>query len=317
MKVLVTGAAGFVGDALCRHLASAGHIVEGTFRTIPENRSWMQVHATGDLMGMDNFSPILDGVDAVVHLAARVHIMRETEANPDAIYLKANAELTERLALAATEAGVSRFVLLSSIKANGESTGDDTTHTETDAPAPENAYGRSKLAAEEKLTAIAEKSTMTSVSLRIPLVYGPGVGANFASLLNICDMPLPLPLGGATRNRRSLLYIGNLTAAIETVLTAHRVASGTYLLADGEDLSTADLVRRLRGCLNRSHFLLPIPPAIITRLAGLAGKSAAADRLFGSLRVGAEKFRHDFSWNPPFTVDQGLAATAARVRAPR
>jgi len=316
MKILVTGAAGFVGDALCRHLAAVGHTVAGTFRTHPDNRNWMQVHTTGDLLNMGNFSSLLDGIDSVVHLAARVHTMRKIETHPDTVYLKANAELTERLALSATKAGVSRFILLSSIKANGKGTAADIAYTETDAPAPDDAYGRSKLAAEQKLTAVAEKSAMTSLSLRIPLVYGPGVGANFASLLNICDTPLPLPLDGATRNRRSLLYVGNLTAAIETALAAPRVTSGTYMLADGEDLSTADLVRRLRVCLNRSHIPLPVRPAIMTRLAGLAGKSAAADRLFGSLRVGAKKFRHDFSWNPPFTVDQGLAATAARVRAP-
>ena len=316
MNVLVTGANGFVGRTLCRHLTAAGHKVIGGVRTDTAPSSWMEQRTYGDLESSDDFSGVVAGIDAVVHLAARVHMMRETSSDPDAAYDQLNAAVTEKLAKAAASAGVSRFVFLSSVKVNGEATGEQA-YSETDTPAPEDAYGRSKLAAEQALRDIAATSDLPCISLRIPLVYGPGVGANFAALLRLCDLPIPLPLGGLTGNRRSLLFVRNLTNAIHTVLEASDPASATYLLSDGEDLSTTGLVRGLRRCLNRSTPDLPIPAGILRMVASMAGKKAAADRLCGSLQIDSSLFRETFDWTPPFSVGQGLAATAAWHRAQR
>jgi nucleoside-diphosphate-sugar epimerase len=274
----------------------------------------MDTRTTGDLTGISDFGPLVEGIDVVIHLAARVHMMRDTAADPDAAFLAANAEVTQRLAQAAAENGVGRFVFLSSVKVNGEATM-ATPFTESDPPAPEDAYGRSKRAAEDALAEISAETKMPVTTLRIPLVYGPGVRANFASLMGLCDSVLPVPLTGITANRRSLLFLGNLTHAIECIVAAGEIPSGTFLLSDRDDLSTADLVRHLRRCLNRSVCGIPVPGRAIAALAAMAGKRAAADRLCGSLQVDPSLFCETFNWTPPFTADQGFAATIARYRA--
>lgn len=313
MKILVTGAAGFVGGTLCRWLAAAGHDVAGTVRKTHDAPGWMTLHETGDLTRVDDFAPLVRGADAVVHLAARVHMMRETAGDPETAYRQANVEVTERLAAAAAAAGVRRFLFMSSIKVNGEETG-TAPYDETSPPAPQDPYGRSKLAAERALAAW-DASPMAVTALRTPLIYGPGVKANFAALMRICATRIPLPLDGITENRRSLLFVGNLVHAMERVLTVPEPVAGTFLLCDGEDMSTSDLVRRLRLSLRRPTLPLPIPPAALRTAATMAGKAAAADRLCGSLRIDATRFREAFAWSPRFTVGQGLAATASRFRA--
>ena len=177
MKILVTGANGFIGRTLSRRLAAAGHDIVGGVRSQTTSPSWMETRIYGDLEALDDFSAAVAGVDAIVHLAARVHIMRETETDPDAAYRRANVVVTEKLSRAAADAGISRFVFLSSVKVNGERT-DGAACSESDTPAPEDAYGRSKLAAETALQEISEQSGLTCISVRVPLVYGPGVGAN-------------------------------------------------------------------------------------------------------------------------------------------
>lgn len=314
LNILVTGAGGFVGDALCRRLTASGYRVTGQFRNTPPKMTWMETRTTGDLTGTSDFGPLVEGIDVVVHLAARVHMMRDTAADPDAAFLKANADVTQRLAQAAAENGIGRFVFLSSVKVNGEATAAEP-FTETDLPAPQDAYGRSKLVAERALAEISANTQLPVTTLRIPLVYGPGVRANFASLMALCDTLLPMPLTGITQNRRSLLFLDNLTHAIEYIVSAGGRSSGTFLLSDGEDLSTADLVQRLRRCLNRSACGIPVPVRAIASLAAAAGKRAAADRLCGSLQVNSSLFCETFGWTPPFSADQGLAATVARHRA--
>ena len=276
----------------------------------------MEARVAGDLETLRNFSGLVSGADAVVHLAARVHMMRETAADAEVAYRRANADVTENLSRAAADAGVRRFVFLSSVKVNGERTLNGA-YTEENEPTPEDPYGRSKLAAEQALRKLSGESGLSCVSLRIPLVYGPGVGANFAALLRLCDLPLPLPLSGITDNRRSLLFLGNLNGAIRTVLEDPADRTATFLLSDGEDLSTADLVRRLRSSLNRRVPDLPVPACVLRTLAGLAGRKPAADRLCGSLRIDSSRFRQTYDWTPAFSVDQGLAATAAWHRATR
>lgn len=309
MKILVTGARGFVGTALCRRLSAAGHEVTGLVRSPRENVGWMRFAPAADLEAVTDFAPFVEGMDGVVHLAARVHMMRETVTDPDAVYRRANTDVTVRLANAAAAAGTRRFVFLSSVKANGEGT-TDKPFQETDIPAPQDAYGVSKLEAERGLAGIAG-----TVSLRTPLIYGPGVKANFRALMRICATGLPLPLDGITRNRRSLLFVGNLTHAIERVLTAPEPAGGVFLLSDGDDLSTAELVSRLRTSFGRRTVPLPLPAQLLRTAAAAMGKTAAAERLCGSLQVDSTRFRTSFAWTPPYTADQGLAATAASFRA--
>lgn len=314
MTVVVTGASGFVGRALCRRLTASGHRVIGVYREAPPNGTAMETRIIDDLTTVADFAPIVEGADAVVHLAARVHMMRETAADPDSAFLRANAEVTKNLAEAAVRAGIGRFVFLSSVKVNGEETG-EAPFAEADDPAPDDSYARSKLAAEIALDRISSADGLAVTTLRIPLVYGPGVRANFAALLRLCDTALPLPLAGITSNRRSLLFLGNLTHAIERALGGPPHTSGTYLLSDGEDLSTADLVERLRRCLNRHACGIPVPVSVINAFAAAAGRRSAADRLCGSLQMDSSRFGRVFQWSPPFSVDQGLAATAAWHRA--
>jgi nucleoside-diphosphate-sugar epimerase len=316
MKVLITGAGGFVGDALCRRLSASCCRVVGIFRDQPAPRDWMEIRTTGDLTQLSDFKDIVEGMDAVIHLAARVHVMRDTATAPELAFRQANTDVTQRLAQAAAAAGTGRFVFLSSVKVNGEAT-TGAPFSERDVPAPEDAYGRSKRDAEDALQKIAATTKMAVTTLRVPLVYGRAVRANFVALMRLCDTALPLPLDGITRNQRSLLYLGNLTHALETIVMSDNDISGTYLLSDGEDLSTAELVSHLRNSLDRHPLRLPVPASVIKMIASLAGKQDAARRLCCSLQVDSTEFRQAFGWVPPFSVAQGIAATTAAHRAIR
>lgn len=313
MRVLVTGATGFVGRAVVRGLAVAGFDTIAAVRRDVSLGAGIETRRIGDLAEHDAWSGALDGVDSVVHLAARVHVMRETAADPAGAFLADNCQGTRRLAVAAARAGVQRLVFLSSIKVNGEAT-PNKPFDEDDAPAPEDAYGVSKWCAEQALAEVAAGQAIETVILRTPLVYGPGVGANFLSLLRLCDSRLPLPLGAVDGNARSLIFLDNLVDAIRCALTHSAAAGRTYLVRDGEDLSTAGLVRRLRHALGRSSCMVPAPPAMLLLAARALGKSAAAARLLGSLSVDDRRIRHELGWRPPFTADQGFAATAAWYR---
>lgn len=318
MKILITGAGGFVGQALVRHLLASGHEVVGATRTAGPGNGGFSTRGTGDLTSVTDFGPLVTDMDAVVHLAARVHMMRETDDDPLDAYRRANTAVTERLARAAAAAGARHFVFMSSVKVNGEAT-HGTPFDDSSPPAPEDPYGRSKLEAEQALADISAPS-MRRTCLRTPLIYGPGVKANFRALMKLCDTSVPLPLDGLTGNRRSLLFLCNLTDAIERVLTVgttstNPLLSETFLLSDGEDISTAALVRRLRTSFNRRTLPMPVPAALLRGAASVIGKSAAADRLCGSLQIDSHRFRDCFDWTPPFSVGQGLAATASRFRA--
>lgn len=315
MRVLVTGASGFVGRALCPAVAAAGHEVIAGVREGAASPDGHTHRALVDLAGEQPLDAAVAGIDAVVHLAARAHVMRETADDPLALYRRTNVDGTRRLAEAAARAGARRFVLMSSVKVNGERTS-ARRFTENDPPAPGDAYGISKREAEETLAAVARGSGMSAVALRAPLVYGPGVRANFLALLRLCDSAWPLPFGGVTGNRRSLIGVANLADAICAALD-HPAASGVYLVSDGEDLSTAELVRRLRAALGRPARLVPVPARLLETSLRLVGKGALANRLCGSLAADTGRIARELGWRPPVSIDDGLAATVAWYRTAR
>jgi nucleoside-diphosphate-sugar epimerase len=313
MRVLVTGATGFVGRALCQDLPRRGWQVSAAVRKqalLPEG---CEPRIVGDIGPGTDWTEALKGVDAVTHLAARVHIMRERAEDPLASFRRTNVEGTLRLARAAARAGVGRFVFLSSVQALGGASPNGPL-TDASQPKPEESYGISKCEAEVGLREIANQLRLEVVILRPPLVYGPGVKGNFRSLMNLVDRRVPLPLK-AVANRRSLLYLGNLVDAIALCLEGSAAANRTYLLRDGEDLSTAELVRRIGAALGHQTALFPVPASLLKFGAGCVGRAAEARRLLGSLIVDDRSIRQELEWNPPFTVDEGLAETAAWFRA--
>ena len=301
---LVTGATGFIGSALVAALQA--HAVRRALRQPAEDAR------PGDCI-VGNIGPDTDwrqalaGVECVVHLAARTHVLEEDAADPLAAYRRINVEATRNLAQQATAAGVRRFVFLSSVKVNGETT-PVLPYSETDAPAPQDAYGITKHEAEEVLRDIAARSAMELVILRPPLVYGPGVKGNFLRLLRLIERGVPLPLASVD-NRRSLIYIGNLVDAIVTCIAAPAAAGKTYLVSDGEDVSTSALIGKLATAMGRSPRLLPCPVALLNLGAAVLGKRAAAMRLTGSLRVDSSRIRQELGWRPRYSLDQGLNAT--------
>jgi len=307
--VLVTGANGFVGARLCSELARQGHQVRAAVRDSARVVDLSgEVVVTGALGTATDWSAALEGVDAVVHLAARVHVLRDTAADPVAEYRVVNVEATQGLARAAAARGVKRLVFASSIKVNGEATG-DRPFRHDDVPAPADPYGVSKWEAECALHRISHETGLEVVVVRPPLVYGPGVGGNFRRLLKLVVRGMPLPFG-AVDNRRSMIYNGNLANALAACSFHPDAAGKTYLVSDGEDLSTADLVRRLAAALGVTARLLPVPPQILRLAGALTGRTAEIDRLTGSLRVDSAPIRTELGWGAAYSMQEGLADTA-------
>ena len=305
MRLLITGATGFVGRAVLGRLSAPG------YQIIPAVRHAAGLPGeiiVGDLSANIEWASALKGIDTVVHLAARVHIMCDKEHDPLNAFRKVNVLGTLRLAEQAAAAGVKRLVFLSSIKVNGE--GSPVPYCETDTPDPQNPYAISKWEAEQGLHDIAARTGLEVVILRPPLVYGPGVKANFRRLMNAVRKGIPLPFGSID-NRRSLLYLGNLVDAIRACIEHPAAANKTYLIADGEDVSTPDLVRRLAGAMNRPARLLAVPPALLSAAGTLLGKRDQVARLLGSLTVDSSAIRRDLGWTPPHTLDDGLRMTVS------
>jgi nucleoside-diphosphate-sugar epimerase len=302
-QILITGASGFVGSALVPALAPHHRVVLAARRAMPGEACESRI--VGEIGPETDWSLALRGIDCVVHLAGLAHVTGDPTS-----FRRINTAGTLHLAEAAQRAGVARFVFLSSVKVNGEAT-TARPFRDDDTPLPAGPYGESKWAAEQGLAQLAAAGQMEIVILRPPLIYGPGVKANMLALLRLCRRGVPLPFG-AIDNRRSLLYLGNLIDAIRRVVEAPaRPGCRTYLLRDGEDLSTAALVRALAAGLGRPARLLPIPPRLLAAALSLAGKSAAAERLLGSLTVDDSRFRADFGWRPPYSVEAGIAAMTA------
>jgi nucleoside-diphosphate-sugar epimerase len=267
------------------------------------------VRRVGELGPDTDWREAVAGADAVVHLAARAHAGDDRSAAHESRCFRANAEGTRALAEAAAAAGVRRFVLVSTVKVLGERS-DARPFSEADPPRPEDAYARAKRAAEEHLFRVAAAGRMEAVVVRPPLVYGPRVKGNFLSLLRLCRWAPPLPLA-AVDNRRSLVYVGNLCDVLAGCVERAEAAGQTYLVRDGEDVSTPELIRRVARALRRPARLFPAPPRLL-RLAGrLAGRSAAAARLLDTLVVDDGKVRRDLRWTPAHAMLEGLAETAA------
>jgi len=304
--ILVTGATGFVGNALVKELANARRPVRACVRA--GKAVMTDGISTVRIKGIDanqDWRPALDGVSVIVHAAARVHVMNDTAKDPLVEFRRVNVEGTLNLARQAAAAGVTRFVFISSIKVNGESTEYGRPFYAEDAPAPIDPYGLSKLEAEIGLSEIGRESGMEIVVIRPPLVYGPGVKANFLSMMKILDRRVPLPLG-AVHNARSLVSIGNLVSLIVVCIDHPAAANETFLASDGEDLSTTQLLMRMADALGRRARLIPVPMALLRLGAAVLGKPNVAQRLCGSLQVDISKTRKLLAWNPPFSVDEGL-----------
>lgn len=301
MKVMVTGANGFVGRSLCNTLAESGVDLIKVVRSA-QNFNEVQV---GDIHGDTYWMEALEGVDVVVHTAARVHIMRDSAVDPLALYRTVNTEGTLNFASQAAQAGIKRFVFISTIKVNGESTQEGCPFSEDVQTMTVDPYGQSKAEAEEGLRNLAEETGLEVVIIRPPLVYGPGVKGNFRNMLRWIGRGIPLPLG-AINNKRSLIALDNLVDLIVTC-TVHRAAANqTFLAADDEDLSTTELLRRLAKLLDKPARLVPVPGYILTFVFSLLGKKEIANRLCCSLQVDSSKARDMLGWMQPISVNEGL-----------
>ena len=311
MRTLVTGPSGFVGTGLLQRL-----LKEPSFQVVAASRTpfiasdaRVEGIVVGELGTGTDWRVALHGVDVVVHLAARVHVMRDTSADPLAEFRRINVEATLRLARQAVEAGVRRFVYISSIKVNGELTPAGRPFRADDHPAPADPYGFSKHEAETALRQLATDSALQLVVVRPTLVYGPGVRANFRSMMGLLRRGLPLPLG-AIDNRRSLVGIDNLCDLIATC-TQHPAAAGqTFLASDGEDVSTTELLRRLGAALGRPARLLPVPASLLRAALAALGKRDIGRRLCSSLQVDIAATRAVLGWSPPVPLDEGLRRAA-------
>jgi nucleoside-diphosphate-sugar epimerase len=308
MRILLTGASGFVGRATLRAALAAGHEVRAVVRQGEAPAPPAQVVRIPDLASYTGWRDALDGVDTVVHLAARVHVMRDRGADSLAAFRAVNVDGARHVASAAAEAGVRRFVFVSSVKVHGEASHD--APLTADSPlAPSDAYGRSKAEAEDALREMESRTGVGVVVVRPPLVYGPGVGANFLTLLKAVSRGWPLPLGRVD-NRRSLIYVDNL-ADLLLLAAVHSAAAGrAFLAADGPAVSTPELIRRMGRALDRP-VKMPAVPESWLRLAGrVTGRSAAVDRLLGSLEVDDFPTRDILGWSEPVTAEDGLRRTA-------
>lgn len=305
-SLLVTGAHGFVGSTLCKVFSAQGLRVRAASRVAQPCAHAADTFAVGNIGRLTDWDPALAGVDTVVHLAARTHVLNDSD-NGDA-YFETNTAGTLRLADAAVRAGVRRLVFLSSIKVNGEHTGAQPFRP-NDVPAPRDSYGESKRAAEEALQDIAARSSLELAILRTPLVYGPGVRANFLRLMGLVRRGVPLPFG-AIENQRSLIGVWNLCDMLLRLTTVATLPAQRFLVSDNRDLSTPDLIRMLATAMGRRARLVNIPPALLRAVGQVAGRGPEVARLCDSLRVDVTETRRLLAWEPPMSVEEGLARTA-------
>ena len=369
MNILITGANGFIGRNLCGFLKEKGHLIRAAVRNNVHAISGVDEYIqVGDINELTNWQQALEGVDAVVHLAARVHITRDIVVNSLDAFRKVNVLGTERLARMAVKAGVKRFIFISSVKVNGEGTGGRRQRSEVGSqksegggrkivnrdgwmnwmngwktegmdsrsqkaevggqeselkeafsersiPDPQDAYGVSKLEAENILKKIADETGLQTVILRLPLVYGLGVKANFKNLIKLAGSGLPLPFK-SVNNRRSFIYLGNLVDVISTCITHPKAAGETFMVSDGQDISTPDLIRMIASAMDKKPILFSLHPGILKALCKIAGKGKELEKLTGSLLVDSSKIRNLLGWKPPFTLEEGIRHCCIIATAP-
>lgn len=308
-RIVVTGATGFVGGFVCRALAAKGAEVVAFVRQPRAVEGASACVVMTPESSLESLASGLEGADAVVHLAAAVHDMRGRTTAAE--YQRVNRDYPVLLARAAVAAKVQRFVFLSTIKVNGDGTPGETVYSEGSPALPLGPYAESKWQAEQELRKLSAAFGLAVLTVRPPLVYGPGVRANFCSLMRWVRRGVPLPFG-ALHNARSLVYVENLADALAALALTAKDAAGSslYLVSDGEDLSTPELVRRLALALGVAPRLIDVPEAFLRRTASLVGRADVADRLVGSLRVDSTRLRREQGWAPPFSVAEGLARTA-------
>lgn len=311
--VLLTGASGFIGRAIYEDLVLRGHTVRAATRRAASPGAGSEVFEIDGIDGTTDWRGGLEGVEVVIHSAARVHVMNEREAEPLVAFRRVNVDGTVNLARQAAAAGVRRFIFISSIKVNGEATLPGRPYCADDEPAPADPYAISKMEAEAGLRELARGTDLDVVIIRPVLVYGPGVKANFLTMMRWLNKGIPLPFG-AIDNRRSLVALENLVDLVHRCMTHPAVANQTFLVSDGDDLSTTCLLRRMAQALGKPARLVPVPGRVLTLGANLLGRGALAQRLCGSLQVDIEKTRSLLDWTPPVSVDQALAQTASHYR---
>jgi len=307
---MVTGADGFIGHALCKKLLADNYKIKGVVRSKYHNSKFIKGLDTSQLETIGpktDWSKALTGVECVVHLAARVHIVTNDTHDPLTIFREVNVAGTERLAREAVSANVRRFVYMSSVKVNGD--GRTTPYNEEDIQHPLDDYSISKWEAEKVLNKISIETGMETVIIRSPLVYGPKVKANFLRLLKVVERGMPLPLE-SVNNRRSLVYLGNLIDAIITCLKHPNAAGQKYFVSDNEDVSTPELIRRISYALGKPTRLFPFPPILLKMAGIIIGNSVAIDRLLSSLTIDCSKIRRELNWQAPFSMEQRLRETA-------
>lgn len=308
-RILVTGATGFVGRSLCLHLLRSGQVIRPVVRSGSSVVEYLDTTTIAKIDCDTDWSTALSGVDVIIHLAARVHVMNDAIADPLTEFRKVNVYGTLNLAQQAAIAGIKRFIFVSSVKVNGEHTKIDKPFMESDKVNPQDSYGISKSEAEQGLMLIAQQTGMEVVVIRPPLVYGGGVKANFASMIQMVMRNIPLPLG-AIHNKRSFVYIDNLVSLIVKCIDHPAAANQVFLVSDGDDLSTTELLIGCANALDVKLRLIPVPQKWITIFAALIGKKDVAQRLGDSLQVDITKARTLLDWTPPITVKEGLKATA-------
>jgi len=307
LKIALTGASGFVGSRVLERLSGFDTRIIGRTNAgqVPEGKFFV-----ANIGPATDYAGFFEGVDVVIHCAARAHIMDDHTEAPLLAYRKVNTDGTMNLALQAAKAGVRRFIFISSVKVNGEVTEHGIPFGPKVTKPPEDSYGLSKYEAEKGLQELVKATEMDVVIIRPPLVYGPGVQANFLSLLKLAAKGIPLPLGSVIKNRRSLVYVDNLADLVVTCINHPNAANHVFLVSDGEDLSTADMLSRLAVAFGKSGTLLPFPESLIHVACQLLGKSAVYRRLCLSLQLDISETQQKLGWHPPYTVDEGFAKTA-------
>jgi len=311
LRILVTGANGFVGKALCRNLTENGYNVTGTFRSTEKMNEFKgRINCVLiDEIGQNTYwNNVLTGINVVIHLASRIQKNNKTSMGLANEFYNTNTKGTEVLAEASVRAGVRRLIYLSTIKVNAEHTNIEP-FNEKSSVSPQGPYAESKRDAEIALERFSGREGLETVILRIPLVYGPRVKANFLRLLKVVDCGIPLPLA-SINNQQSLIYLGNLVDAIITCINHPKAAGKTYIVSDGEDVSTPELIRRISSSMGKPARLFPFPKFILKMAGIITGKSVTMDRLVRSLTIDCSKIRRELEWQAPFSMDQGLRETA-------